>query len=229
MGKADPTGEVMIRRLVSQINSTNTGDADLRVMHEPDKEWHDCIKDEVGDDSGVIIMDDDIIILDKDWYKKLMDSPYDVTGVKLMHADGSIQSYGGYINKKGGGDNGHDGMMDLGFDEPRETPYACFSVVYIKKRVLEQVNIINDDLLEGNYFEDVDFCFRARKAGYSVGVIPVPFIHLESVTKKSQEGMLKKFHRNFEVFKAININEFSDIKDKFHKKLGGVSEWTKTH
>lgn len=229
LGKTDQTGEVMITRLMKQINSSKDVDAEIKVINEPDKQWNECIRDEVKDDQDVIIMDDDIIILEEDWFKKLTDSPFDVTGVKLMHASGIIQSYGGYIRGDGCGYNGFDGSMDIGLDEPMETPYVCFSTVYIKKKVLEKVPIMNPDFIEGSYFEDVDFCFRARQEGFSVGVIPIQFIHLESVTKNMDKTTQQKFTRNFEVFKGVNMDQFSEIKENFQSKVGGLSKWMKAH
>jgi hypothetical protein len=49
------------------------------------------------------------------------------------------------------------------------TPFVAFIFTYIKREVIEQVGYL-DELFEGYGWEDLDFCYRVRKAGFKIGV-----------------------------------------------------------
>lgn len=47
-------------------------------------------------------------------------------------------------------------------------PFVAFVFVYIKREVIEKVGYL-DERFEGYGCEDIDYCYRARKAGFKVG------------------------------------------------------------
>lgn len=63
------------------------------------------------------------------------------------------------------------------------------SLMFIKKRVFEGAGFFDESYFL--YYEDVDFCFRARRAGFSVGVdVSYTYKHFE---KSDQTNQQKKF------------------------------------
>lgn len=56
------------------------------------------------------------------------------------------------------------------YDKPINLEYATACALMIRREVLERVGGF-DDLFE-NYHEDYDFCYRLRKAGFKMGLIP---------------------------------------------------------
>lgn len=194
-------GLVLIDELAKQLVSTST--ADVRIIYDMKRTWNKVIEDNVKADDDYIIMDDDIKIIDPDWEKKLLSyrDKYDVIGCKLLYPNGTIQHFGGFLRANGCCCHPFETCRDYGLEFDMPCPYVTFSVVYIKKEVLDKTYIINKVYDAGMYFEDADFCFRARKNGFRVGVVPVKFIHLLSYTKKQHPQQLKLYQMNFEIFK----------------------------
>lgn len=57
-------------------------------------------------------------------------------------------------------------LPGLGEDTPRETDWLAFACVLIRKDVIERVGLLDEGYFM--YFEDVDYCRRARAAGFKV-------------------------------------------------------------
>ena len=87
--------------------------------------------------------------------------------------------------------------------------FAAKGAMLMMKR--EVVDSLDGELFDGsfrNYFEDIDFCFRARKRGWQTWFIPTPPIdHLcaqtsgrfdqRDIMERYFRNILKSFHRNF--------------------------------
>ncbi len=80
----------------------------------------------------------------------------------------------------------HPGMHepDNGqYDKVDETDFATGCMMFIRRSVLEKVGLLDDSLFA--YFEDTDWCLRARKLGYRIIYNPRSKIwHKISVTSK---------------------------------------------
>ena len=59
----------------------------------------------------------------------------------------------------------HDVPLDLP-DEPIEAEWVSFAAALIRREVIEQVGLMDDGYFM--YFEDIDYCRRARAAGWQV-------------------------------------------------------------
>jgi GT2 family glycosyltransferase len=78
---------------------------------------------------------------------------------------------------------------------PEWTSFAC---VMIRREVLDQVGLMDDGIFM--YFEDVEFCFRAREAGWKILHEPAArVVHLRggSSPVKSLAGKRKRLPRYF--------------------------------
>lgn len=155
--------------------------------------WPEAVNigfDEVkaGPGNDVVLMDDDVFIepttfsLLKAYYDEA-----DLFGFKLRHADGSIQHAGSMWHK---GQVVHRGWgeADQGqYDKPIYCCHVTTSLIYIKNSALEILGGMARDY-EGMQYEDVDFNFRALKAGLKIMYLPGPATHLESASKKFLAG-----------------------------------------
>jgi len=88
---------------------------------------------------------------------------------KLLRMDGkTIDSTGhvfefktGYSNDRGSGE------VDVGqYDEEEEVPSCCFACAAIRREVFGRIGLLDEKMIL--YFEDVDYCIRARIAGWRV-------------------------------------------------------------
>ncbi len=129
-------------------------------------------------------MDDDLMqwhpdmIATEGWYKKLMKDYelFDIIGCKLLYPNKLIQHYGGAFRQDGVGVHPHQFTLNIGLNEPLSVSYVTGPSMIIKKHVYEKLG--GWDLNFWSYI-DADFCVRALKAGFTVGVVPVELIHSE--------------------------------------------------
>jgi len=132
---------------------------------------------------------------------------FDVLGMKVFYPNGILNHYGGAINLNGVGYHPHQFSLNIGLNEPLSCAYVTGPGMVIKKKVWDKVKTFD---FQFQQYIDVDFCFTARKNGFSVGVIPVPVIHTEGedgFKKRDPEvqmKMLKDYHDKF-VKKWFNI------------------------
>jgi GT2 family glycosyltransferase len=128
-----------------------------------------------------------------DWLDNLLksaDSP-DRIGIatpKLLRPDGrTIDSTGLLFDFKTGRsrDRG-SGEADVGqFDIQEQVPSCCFACVAIKREVFEGTGLLDEKMVL--YFEDLDYCLRARVGGWNVLYTPksVVFHERGGVTPRS--------------------------------------------
>ena len=96
-------------------------------------------------------------------------------------------------------------LVDEGqFDCVREVAWTTFGGVYIKREVFKKLGNFSP-YFEWTYNRDVDYCLRAREAGFKIYQIPVKLIHHESRDNKriraGDENKLKAEMRNLETLK----------------------------
>ncbi|RPI54148.1 MAG: glycosyltransferase [Chloroflexi bacterium] len=110
-----------------------------------------------------------------------------VVGAKILDPDGrTLQHAGGYVQHPLAlGQHLGYGEIDEGqYDELREVEYVTAASMAIKREVLADIGELDTGFFPG-YFEDVDFCYRARQAGYAVWYSPEAVLHhLESASMR---------------------------------------------
>ena len=133
----------------------------------------------------ICLINNDIIISQKGWLTELLrclkkGKGRGIVSPKLLYPDGRIQYAGATFNGKG--ETYHIGRFKRGdmFNEEREIPTATFACVLMRRKLLSEG--LDEAYLMGT-FEDVDFCCKTRKRGYSVWYCPsVTLYHYESAT-----------------------------------------------
>lgn len=157
--------------------------------------------------NDVILMDDDVFI-NADTFSKVEEKfqSADIFGFKLVYPDNRIQHMGGIVRAGMIGHIGHNEIDEGQWDVPLYTCHATTSLVYIKRNVLNAIGGIAENF-PGIQMDDVDFSFRAIKAGFKIMVLPQSAIHLHSASKK----FLPNFEANTEVaFQEVKKRHFHD-------------------
>lgn len=101
--------------------------------------------------------------------KKLLESN-DIIGTKVFSEDGKIWSIGGMVDKKRYSSYllGY-GQKDSNKDDfTMKIDYVSATAIFIKKEVFEKIGFLKEDYFL--YYEDVDFCQRARKSGFKLAI-----------------------------------------------------------
>jgi GT2 family glycosyltransferase len=152
-----------------------------------------------GCNIGLRISDGDfLVLLNQDtqmlpgWLRRmgmvLQDPQVGIVGGKALYPDNeTIQHAGGWIEWplglahhywQGDSDTEHG-------DDPRSVDYVTGAAVAFRQNILERVGFLDEGFWPG-YFEDADFCFRIREAGFTVRYEPrAVTIHAETTSSES--------------------------------------------
>lgn len=153
----------------------------------------------------ILLLNNDLIFQEKRWLKKMIkesekDKHVGITGCRLLYPDGSVQHAGTYLRFFGLPDN---------YKKNRKTGYV-FSVIgacmLIKKEVLEKIGLFDETYLPF-LEEEVDFCERAKRAGYKVLYVGnTKVIHLEGKTLYKSEQINQKWTEKYKEFIFVRNN-----------------------
>jgi GT2 family glycosyltransferase len=166
--------------------------------------------------SDVVLLNNDTEIFQRDWLTKLQATAYGtpaigIVGARLRRPDGMLQHAGTYmpIETFWGQQIGSQEKDINQYNEDAEVEGVVFACVYIKRNVLDEVGPLDEDYF--SYFEDTDYCLRAKRHGFKVVCCgSVTVLHHENVSTKinkvshsdlftaSQTQFKKKWQREFE-------------------------------
>lgn len=156
----------------------------------------------------VALVNNDIEVIEGDWLGEMISlairKEIGCVGAKLLYPDGRIQ-HGGVILGiggvaghshlyKDGSDSGYFQKMDL-VHEVSAVTAAC---LVVRKDVYLEVGGLDDSLKVA--FNDVDFCLKVRKAGYTNLFTPFATLyHHESISRGYEDTPEKQKRFNHEV------------------------------
>lgn len=193
-GSTDNTAEIVARHIAGGRvrlirNPANTGFA---------RSVNRGLAEARGD---ILILLNQDTISPRDWLTSLLaamasDDRIGIAGCRLLYPDGRVQHAGGHINLRGEGAHftadppaDSSGLADVAF-----VTGACLA---ISRASLSAIGLL-DEQFGRAYFEDVDWCFRAKRAGYRVVYSrQAELIHEESSASAGTDfdGMVR-FHGN---------------------------------
>ena len=194
-------------------NASTDSSAELVREHYPHMRLirnQDNLGFAAGNNRGLRIATGDVLVLlNQDtvvhpgWLQALVhafevDPQCGIAGAKALYPDGRIQHAGGYVDARG--EAAHFGYRepDNGqFDERREVDFVTGAALAISRAALQEIGEL-DEGFHLAYYEDVDWCYRAREAGYRVLYTPAAvLVHKErsAGSANSHEGMYH-FQRN---------------------------------
>jgi len=116
--------------------------------------------------------------------------------MKLFYLRGFINGIGNHVRTKGWGSDNFVGYVDIGqFDGLTEVPSACVSAALIRRAAVDAVGPF--DAAYRAYYEDADWSFRVRRAGWTINAAPRAVVyHKFSAFWKNMERKLKLAARN---------------------------------
>lgn len=146
-----------------------------------------------------------------------------VLGARILYPDGTrIQHAGAYLEspRMVGLHFGHHEKERPGlFRSVREVDFVTGAAMMIRRKCLEDIGFFNEVFSPG-YYEDVDFCSRARNAGWKVLYVPdARLFHHESASFTQRETRLRLAHRNRLIFLLDRLRD-----EKFRALFGEAEE-----
>ena len=153
----------------------------------------------------VVILNNDVVVPEKAWLRHLVrplteDDEIGISGGKLLFPDRqTIQHAGAFLTEPlaYSRHTGHGEIDEGQHDEARDVPYVTGAAMAIARRVLDEIGLF-DEQFTPFYYEEVDFCWRARAAGYRVRYVPEAWaIHDESFSlRRATRLQYYTYHRN---------------------------------
>ena len=156
-------------------------------------------------------MNNDVEIPRAGWLEELSnvlesDSKIGIVGCKLLYPNGTIQHAGGIINLRVPYHRGECEKDTGQYDSVEFVDYVTGAALLIKSEVIQRIGLL-DEGFTPLYFEDTDWCMRARFYGYKVAYTPNPTLIHHCGSSSSKLGSEKKrfySRRSFIRFTLLN-------------------------
>lgn len=175
---------------------------------------------EIATGDFIAFMDNDVCVRHRTWLGGLIavlqrDERAGIVGPKLVYpfapylieCAGVAISPSGRVQYRGRGED----ISVPEFNRPAEVQCLISACWLMKRQVVEQVGNL-DEVFNPAQFEDFDFCYRAREAGWRVLYEPsVEMYHFENVTTDGSPDVKFKYvtMKNWSVFKQRWRHMFS--------------------
>lgn len=234
--------------LIVVDNASTDGSADFVASHYPDAR---LIRNEqnlgfaAGNNRGLraatgnvlVLLNQDTIVR-AGWLQALVealvcDARRGIVGGKALYPDGRIQHAGGFVDDQGNGDHYGYRQKDEGqFEQVREVDFVTGAALAISRAAFVAAGEM-DEGFGTAYWEDTDWCYRAREAGFQVVYVPqAVLVHKEAsmAAKESHEAMygLQRNRLRF-VLKHWParrlVDEFLPAERAWLEGLGDGGEW----
>ena len=151
---------------------------------------------------AVLLLNQDAVV-EKNFLVPLLENSADIVGpvIKFKRHGRWIYDFGGKINWWLGRTK-HLEVLGIKYQVP-SVDYVSGCAMMIKRPVLEKIGLLDERYFL--YFEDADFCLRAKKAGFKVAVEPRAIIEHHLV-----EGKKKPLWQRWQLLKSnlIFINRW---------------------
>ncbi|HWB58527.1 MAG TPA: glycosyltransferase family 2 protein, partial [Chthoniobacteraceae bacterium] len=135
----------------------------------------------------VILLNNDTEIVQPNWISEMQKTAYNapdtgIVGCRLRRTNGMLQHAGAYMPPTYWGQQFGSNEQDINqYNSDRDVDIVVFACAYLKREVLDRLGLLNEEYI--SYFEDADYCFNARKAGYrTVCCGSVTVVHHENVS-----------------------------------------------
>ena len=165
----------------------------------------------------ILLLNNDTIV-EPDFLNELVlametDQKIGVTGCKIMnyYDKDRVWSAGGGICKwtKKTFQYGEGKRDDGSYDEAREVDFLSGCCLLIRREVIEKIGLLDNDYFM--YYEDVDYCLRTKKAGFTVNYVPESVIW-HKIGGSSNKSFMDYYRmRNFVLYlkKNYNFNQYN--------------------
>jgi GT2 family glycosyltransferase len=174
-------------------NGSNDGSADWLEEHHPEviqKRLEDAcslagainLGIEAARGDYILLLNPDVI-LDPDAVFRLVETARSdarcaavAAKLRLLWAPAFLNGLGNLVGALSWGTDSALGHLDLGqFDHWAELPSACFAAALLPAKALHNIGLLDDGF--PMYYEDSEWCYRARFFGYTVRLAPQAVIY----------------------------------------------------
>lgn len=96
-------------------------------------------------------------------------------------------------------------MTDWDHDEARFVDWVSGAAMFVREELMEKIGLMDPKFFM--FCEDVDWCFRAWKAGFEVAYLPTAVVShaIGRSTDKAPNNMIFRFHRSMFYFYRKNM------------------------
>ena len=162
----------------------------------------------VAPDRDVLLLNADTEVNESDWLETIQATAYagddvGIVGCRLVFPDGKLQHVGSYMPKlslKGQLVGGNEKDINQ-YAVDQEVDSVIFACAYIKRSVIEKIGALDTDYF--SYYEDTDYCYKARQAGfktfYCSGVAVTH--HHNTSTRENKVSFREMYLKSQKVFK----------------------------
>lgn len=165
------------------------------------------IKEALKVSDYIFVVNPDVII-GSDTIKKLveaLEAGADIAGPKIyFHKLKKIWFAGGVLDLANviGSHRGVDEEDKGQYNLNGETDYISGASILIKKQVFEKIGLFDERYFL--YYEDTDFCFRTKKAGFKIMYVPTTFVYHKNARSTKVGSPLQDYYmtRNRMLFAA---------------------------
>lgn len=144
-------------------------------------------------------------ILEKNWLKRMIEilesnKKYAVSSSKILLNDKKIMALGGEIGLAGIS-HFHKKQINNVF----ETDFASKIAMAVKMPAVKKIGFYNNKF--SNYYEDVDFCWRLKMAGYKIVIDPIAVAYYGGDLKENvfhqEKNRLMMILQNYRIISLI--------------------------
>ncbi|MBN2169056.1 MAG: glycosyltransferase [Actinobacteria bacterium] len=155
----------------------------------------------------IVLLNNDTVMIQPDWLDKMQKVAYSsddigVVGCRLVNAEGNLVQAGTYMPLPSFWGQEYPGdEKDIGqYTDNQEVEGIIFACAYVKREVIDKVGLLDEDYFA--YYEDTDYCLKAREAGYRVFCCGEATVkHLENAsTDVNRMDFSSTFKRSRETF-----------------------------
>lgn len=158
--------------------------------------------------SDVVLLNNDLVFTQRDWLARLracaQEAPdVGIVGCRMVLPDGRLLHAGTYILPDTAWGQQIGALeKDVGqYSRDRDVEGIVFACAYIRREVIAAIGGLALDF--ESYFEDTDYCLRAREAGFRTRLCGgVTLVHDEhGSTRNDPEALMRLFQGSREIFR----------------------------
>jgi GT2 family glycosyltransferase len=167
----------------------------------------------------VLLLNSDVEVTGRNWLEEFIrviesDSRIGIAGCKLLFADGLIQHGGGLIELNVPRHRGEYEKDRGQYDKVELVDYVTGAALMIKSEIIRKIGLL-DEGFTPLYYEDTDWCVRAKLYGYNIVYTPKPALIHHCGASSSKLGEQRKAYyanRSFIRFMLLNYPAVSIVK-----------------
>ncbi len=151
--------------------------------------------------ADVLLLNNDVVVEQRDWLERLqacaLSAPdVGVVGCRLTMPDGRLLHAGTYVLPDTlWGQQVGSGETEVGqYAADRDVEGIVFACAYVRRELLDRIGGLSEDF--ESYFEDTDYCLRARAAGFRIVCCGgVTLVHDEHGSTSDDPGKFESLFR----------------------------------